>query len=205
MQKYSSHLSSESTRFLYAEHRKFRTRRQLAHSTEILDNLAQQTGIRLIPDTGVSRMMRRISRVLVRLATLVFILLVAALIVWFVVTIMNGRLQPGPFLLGIFVLSGNCMLLYEFRYALFYADTMISYPSNLDGLYRHLARMGTFYRGEVVSINVLDATQRELIYAFTVSGRKFEGRYVTKLAKEFAAGQEINVLFLYHKYVHIIL
>lgn len=191
--------------FLYTEHRKFPTSRQLAHSTEILDNLAQQTGIRLMPDTRVSRMMRRIMRVLVRLATLVLIALVAALIVWLVVTILKGRLQLEPFLLGIFVLCGNCMLLYEFRYALFYADSMISYPSNVDNLYIHLARMGTFYRGEVVSINVLDANQRELIYAFTVSGRKFEGRYVTTLAKEFTAGQEIYVLFLYHRDIHIIL
>lgn len=193
------------TQFLYTEHRKFRTSKQLAHSTEILDNLAQQTGIRLMPDTRVSRMMRRITRVLFRLAALALILLVAALIVWLIVTSAKQRLQLEPFLLGIFGLSGNCMLLYELRHALFYTDLMINYPSNLVDLYNHLARMGTFYRGKVVSINVLDANQRELNYAFTISGRQFEGRYATTLAKEFTAGQEIYVLCLYHKYIHIIL
>ncbi|NDJ75076.1 MAG: hypothetical protein GYB65_02360 [Chloroflexi bacterium] len=191
---------SRRVQFLYPEHRHFlksgQYSRQLARSTEILDNLARQQDICLLPETRASRWVRAITRGLIYLVALSFLLMSIGLVVWLVLAIKNERTNGDTLTLAVVSLGMIAFFSYNFRHSFFYVDWLISYPSKVVNLYHEFERKGATFRGQVSAVTALDDYRHVITYTFALYDNVEEGRYITARQHELSAGRQIKVVFL---------
>jgi hypothetical protein len=170
-------------------------RRELARRDEALHNIALQSGVPLLPQSTSTRIIRLYTDCIGVAGTLVGMLVLGLIIVWFVSAADRLFRYISELSMVVFAFVLSMLLVSSVSYARRTRDLII-YPPCVIRLYQQLIVSGKIAACQIQDIETLDDSNYLIRYQFTLeqNGQNVKGEYVTD--RPFQVGTKMVVLYL---------